>query len=214
MNSNRIIKYFSTSLFKNKKNVFEQTGFNPYHIYPWRYNKRKTQEELENYDIKKYYIPPACKDDGDHLINNIESEQMRNLKSQVAKRKEPVALGDTIEVEYYHSITNQKLYKYKGVVLGFTRRNSFTHTFKFLTIIGGEYVILNYPYFSPMLHSIKVLNKGNRGFKTKIYHYHKVNQMGLKLGEMLKGGKNIFVNKKRRIQLRKEERMKESVITE
>jgi ribosomal protein L19 len=212
MYSNRIIKCFSTNIFKNKKSVFEQVGFNPYHIYPWRYNKNKTQEELNNYDLKANYIPTACKENSKCLISIIETEELKNIKS-LAKRKEPVALGDTIEVEYFHSITSQKLYKYRGVVLGVTKRNCFTHTFKFLTVVAGEYVILNYPYFSPMLNSIKVLHKANRR-RTKIFHYHKVNQMGMKLSEMLKGGKHLNVNKKRRLQLRKEERMKESIVTE
>jgi ribosomal protein L19 len=213
MNSNRIIKLFSENIFKTKKSVFEQVGFNPYHIYPWRYNKRKTQEELVNYDHKANYIPTACKQNSKSLITTIENEQLKDLKS-LAKRKEQIALGDTIEVEYYKSITSQKLYKYRGVVLGVMRRGSFTYTFKFLSMIAGEYVVLIYPYYSPMLHSIKVLHKADRGRRTKIYHYHKVNQMGMKLGEMLKGGKHIVVNKKRKLQLRKEERMKESVVTE
>jgi ribosomal protein L19 len=213
MNSNRIIKLFSTNVLKNKKNIFEQVGFNPYHIYPWRYEKRKTLPELENYDLKKYYIPPAVKENSKTLITKLENEELKSLKSQ-GKRKEIIGLGDTIEVEYYHSITSQKLYKYRGVVLGLARRNSYTHCFKFLTEVAGEYVILVYPYYSPMLHSIKVLHKANRGNRTKIYHYHKVNQMGMKLGEMMKGGKHININKKKKLQLRKDERMKESVVTE
>ena len=210
----KIKKNFYSELLKHKKQVFEQIGFNPYHIYPWRYERKKNQENLHLYDINKYYIPPATNLKGKGLIQLLESEELNKIKTNRMNNRETVSLGDTIEIDYFHSITSQKIYKYRGVVLGVSKVNSHTNSFKFLTSVGGEYAILTYPFYSPMINKIKILNKSNRGYKRKIFHYHKVNQMGIKLNEMLKGGRNVIVNKKKRLALKKEERTKESIIIE
>jgi ribosomal protein L19 len=202
-------------LSQQKESIFDNNFFNPFHITPWRYKKRKGVAALQELEPKVSYIPPAMKEGGKDLIQKLEMEEMAKMRSVVNFRKDPVRLGDTIEVEYYKSITSQKLNKYRGVVLGAFKERSMNYTFKFLTIINGQYVILLYPFYSPMINSIKVINKGNRNpSMKKIYHYKKINSMGVRLQEMMKGGKSVNVNKAKKMKLERDDRAKDTITYE
>ena len=208
------IKYNQISIaLKNKRtSVFHQTDFNPYHIYPLHNKKKQTQEKFldENYKIPT--IPTPVKEEGKHLISILQKEEMNKIVSRGLK-KEKVFTGDRVEVEYYHSITSNKLYKYRGVVLGTKNVNSLYYSFKFLSMINGSYVLLDYPFHSPMLASVKILNKGNLK-KSKMHNIKKLNKFGLRLDEVIKGGKSIHITKKATRTLNKMESQKESIVIE
>jgi ribosomal protein L19 len=204
-----------TKLSQQKESIFDNTAFNPYHISPWRWKRRNNVPGLRDLEPKVNYIPPAMKENRQELLTKLAKEEVQKIKSVANYKKEEVKLGDTVELEYFHSITSQKLYKYKGTVLGTFKEGTINYGFKFLTIVGGEYVVLIYRFYSPMINSIRVLNKGNRNPKLKkIYLYRKVTQMGIRLKEIMKGGKSVNVNKARRKKLQLEDRMKEDVVLE
>ena len=116
-------------------------------------------------------------------------------------------------MEYYHSITSNKLYKYRGVVLGTKSVNTLYYSFKFLTLVSGSYVLLDYPFHSPMLNSVKVVSRGNLK-KSKMHNIKKLDKFGLRLDEVMKGGKKIHVTKKATRALNKIESQRESIVIE
>jgi ribosomal protein L19 len=209
------VKRHVSKLSQQKESIFDNNFYNPFHISPLRNKKRKGVPALQELEPKINYIPPAMKENRKEIIQKLEKEEIDKIRSNGTFKKEPVKLGDTIEVEYFHSITSQKIYKYKGVVLGTYKEKTIKSAFKFLTIIGGEYTFLIYPFYSPMINSIKVIKKGNKDpHMRKIFYYKKVNSMGIRLKEMLKGGKSINVNKAKKMKLQKEDRDKDSIIIE
>jgi ribosomal protein L19 len=203
---------FSTLLKQKKTNPFWQTGFNPYHIYPRRSNIKTEHDILLDDNFKLTKIVSPCKEPGKCLISLLQKEEMNKIIGQGIK-KEKVSTGDRIEVEYYQSITSGKLNKYKGVVIGTQNKNSLTYSFKFLTQVAGHYLILNYPFYSPVLASVKVIEKTNF-IKSKIHHLKKINEFGLRLSEVIKGGKKVNINKKASQNLRNLERQKEPIVIE
>lgn len=198
-----------------KRSIFEQTNSNPYHIYPWRYEQHKPQEIMNdaNYTGVPEIASPT-KYNGKRLIFDIEQEELKNIKNQRDLKRDEIFVGDTIEVEYYHSITSKKIYKYKGVVLEIKRPKSLTYSFKFLSLVAGTNVVLEYPFYSPMLASVKVINKGRFGYKRKMYHIRNVNHMGSRLQDIMKGGKNVNLNKRAKQRIKKIESQKEAIIME
>jgi ribosomal protein L19 len=202
----------ATALKNKRTSVFQQTDFNPYHIYPLHNKKKQTQEKFRDENYKIPMIPTPVKEEGKHLISILQKEEMNKMISRGLK-KEKVFTGDRVEVEYYHSITNNKLFKYRGVVLGTKNVNNLYYSFKFLSMVNGTYVLLDYPFHSPMLASVKILNKGNLK-KSKMHNINKLNKFGLRLDEVIKGGKNIHVTKKATRALNKMESQKESIVIE
>jgi ribosomal protein L19 len=200
-----------------KKSVFDQVDFNPYHIYKKNQRKRNTQEKFEDENYKWEIIPSPVKEKGKNLMHVLSQEERNKMIKIDGGRKEAIRLGDKIEVEYYHSMTSKKLHKYRGVVVSSKRPHSLTYSFKFLTMVAGSYVMLEYPYHSPMLHSIKVVNpstlkKDNR--RRHIYSIRKIKDFGNKLNEVIKGGKKMNINKAAKKELKKIESQKESIILE
>jgi ribosomal protein L19 len=202
----------ATALKNKRTSLFQQTDFNPYHINPIHNKKKQTQEKFldENYKIPKIQTPVV--EEGKHLLKILQKEEMNKIISNGLK-KEKVYTGDKVEVEYYHSISSKRLYKYRGVVLGTKNSNSLYYSFKFLTLVSGSYVLLDYPFYSPMLASVKVLNRANLK-KSKMHNIKKLHKFGLRLDEVLKGGKNIHVTKKATKALNKIESQKESIVIE
>ena len=202
----------ATALKNKRTSVFQQKDFNPYHIYPFYNKKKQTQEKFhdDNYIIP--VLPQPVKEEGKNLISILQKEEMNKMISKGLK-KEKVFTGDRIEVEYYHSITSNKLYKYRGVVLGTKSVNSLYYSFTFLTLVSGSYVHLDYPFHSPMLHSVKVVSRGNLK-KSKMHNIKKLDKFGLRLDEVMKGGKKIHVTKKATRALNKIESQRESIVIE
>jgi len=199
---------------KQKKNsVFNQSHLNPYHINSRFTPKRVTKSKFEDENYKWERLPAPIKSRTNELIKLIENEELEIIKKKGLKRDQ-IRLGDKIEVEYYHSITSKKLYKYRGVVIALKRQNSLSFSFKFLTVVTNSYIILDYPYYSPMLHSVKVISKSNIKNKTKIHDLKNIKDFGMKLDEVLKGGKKVNVSKRTAINLRKIENSKESIVIE
>lgn len=203
-----LYKYSQCSIvqgsYYKKKSVFDQAHLNPYHIYSTKQLKRSCVDKFNdpNYEWKE--LAPAVKEDSKELIKILEKEELNKIKSLRVLKRDPISLGDKVEVEYYHSISSQKLYKYRGVVLFLSKQGSLVSSFKFLSLIGGSWVILHYPFYSPVLASVKVLNKGNQGKRRKVYHIRKVNELGHRLINFVKG-KNMNMNKKSKQRVKMEE---------
>lgn len=202
----------ATALKNKRTSVFQQTDFNPYHIYPIHNKKKQTQEKFLDDNYKIPTMPVPVKEEGKNLLKILQKEEMNKMIATGLK-KEKVFTGDKVEVEYYHSISSNRLYKYRGVVLGTKNSNSLYYGFKFLTMVSGSYVLLDYPFYSPMLASVKVLNRANLK-KSKMHNIKKLHKFGLRLDEVLKGGKNIHVTKKATKALNKIESQKESIVIE
>jgi ribosomal protein L19 len=225
--------YNLTKIFKNKKlhslpqklisyiplkekklSVFDQSNFNPYHVYPLYKMKRKAQAKFEDPEYKITKIPSPVKENGKQLIKILEQEELAKIKSQNGLKKDSVKLGQNVQAEYYRSITGKKIKKIKGVVIGYKKQKSLQYSFKILTMIGGMYVAITYPMYSPMLASLKVVGGGGFSLKRKIYNYRKLPKFGNRLDEIMKGGKNVNVTKARTRKLRKLESQKESIVIE
>lgn len=222
LNSNTINNFYkfksnhfdSMNVLKpKKKSIFEQTQMNPYHLPPRKKTNRVKQDKFsdENYTWER--LPSPVKESSKALISVLEKEELAKIKAAGLK-KDPINLGDKIEVEYYHSITSKKLYKYKGVVISIKRPNSLSFSFKFLTQVAGSFVMIEYPYYSPMLNSIKVIFRSDVNRRNKIYNIRKIKDFGDRLDEIMKGGKKVNINKKTTKTLRKIESQKESIIIE
>jgi len=180
-----------------KPSIFEKSDIKAHHIPYKKAGKYKRQEQWDNPD---YNWPPkfeiATIEENKKLLSTIEKEEVRKLKCVANYQKVPVRLGDKIEVEYYLSITSNQKLNYTGIVLGTKNRNSITSSFRFLTNIKGTMVELNYMYYSPMLASIKVLNRSYTRNKSTMFNYRNIIHYGFKLLRLLKGGKNFNMTKK------------------
>jgi ribosomal protein L19 len=205
---------------KRRESVFNQNKFNEYYLESRKQHKAKrnpiTQAKFEDDDYKWETIPSAVKENGKQLIEILRKEELEKLKKNSPNR-EPIRLGDKIDVEYYHSITSKKLYKYTGVVVGIKRQNSHNFSFKFLTVVAESYMLLDYLYYSPMIASIKVvlpssLDKNVK--RKKIYNLRHIKDFGQYLVEILKGGKRTNLSKKAKQEIRKIESEKENIILE
>jgi hypothetical protein len=157
--------------------------------------------------------PKALKENGKELICKIEKEEMKKIKDQKLRR-DPIGLGDKIEIEYYESITTKNLLKYKGVVLETKRPNSLTASFKILINLKSTNLILEYPFNSPLLHSIKLLGKSGNTKKTKIFNARDLLKYGNKIDTLLKGEKNLSLNKKDLKQIKMMDKKNESIVIE
>lgn len=215
LNFKKLFSSFNNSnIALKKKSIFDQAGCNPYHIYPWRYSKNKTQEALihPNYEVKAPKST-AITETGKNLMKILEAEELRKIKERNTNIiRDEISVGDTIEVDYLMSITSQKINKYKGVVLEIKRPNSLSYSFKFLTIVGGTNILIEYPFYSPLLKNVKVLSKGSFLHKRKIFNIRNITTMSYRLQDMLKGGKSIRSNKKERKRIIKLEEQKGPII--
>ena len=205
---------------KRRESVFNQNKFNPYYIESKRNDKLKknpiTQAKFEDENYKWETIPSPVKEEGKKLLALLNREELAKLKKSSPNR-DPIRLGDKIEVEYYHSISSKKLYKYKGVVVGSKRPNSHTYNFKYLTMVSGSYVLLTYPYYSPMIASIKVVTPSNihpEIKRSKMFNLSQIKDFGQNLIEIMKGGKKTNLTKKSKQQLKKIESQKENIVIE
>ena len=157
--------------------------------------------------------PAAVKEIGLNLIKKIESEEMAKIKSNKLRR-DKISLGDKVEIEYYESITNKKLHKYKGVIIELKRPNSLTHSFKILLNLNAENYIAEYPWNSPMLHSVKLIGKVGYTKKTKIFNARDLAKYGNKVERLLEGGKKLSINKKDLKQMKLMELNSEQIVIE
>lgn len=211
---NTIRKNFSYIPLKQRKtSIFEQCGFNPYHVFPLKEKKRQVQHKFQDPNYKIPILPLAVREKSKNLIATIEKEELTKIKA-MGLNKEQIKLGENVEVEYYRSLTGKKLKKLRGIVIGYKNPKSLVYSFRILTMTGGVYASIHYPYYSPLLNSVRVVNKGGFDKKRKIYHYRKVTKFGNRLDEIMKGGRNVSITKSRTRKLNKIESMKESIIIE
>lgn len=201
-----------------KKSVFQQSDNNPYHIYPIYQNfpnkpKAHHQAKFDDINYEWKALPSPVKEKREALMKLLEKEELNRIKSTGILKREKLGVGDEIEVEYYHSITKKKLYKYTGVVIGYKRPNSLTYTFRFVSIIANSTVILDYPYWTPMMASLKVIKKGTIR-KRKIFNITNVRRIGTRVDELMKGGRKVNINKTTKQILNKVEAKKESITIE
>lgn len=202
-----------------KSSIFEQIELNPYHLPPIK--KRKHNElvrkvmydESVKWEHEPANYPPAVKESGIDLIKVLEKEEIEKFKA-LKLRRDHIDLGDKIEIEYYESITNKKLYKYRGIVIELKRRNSMTFSFKILLNLKTENFIVEYPWYSPMLYSVKVLGKMGQGKKSKIFNARDLLKYGNKVERLLEGGKKLTMTKKDLKQIKLMENAAEQIVVE
>lgn len=196
---NNVIRKNIVQRYYKKKSVFEQHHLNPYHVPPVTYKKRVPKFDFYSDSIN---WPPEVPESnplvGRALILHLEKEEKdRVLKEPVNKMKESVHLGDKIELEYYMSLTNKKTNKYTGIVIGTRRLNSLTYSFRLLFTLDGYGLCWDLMYHSPMIASIKIIEKSKLTSKRKkIYHFRNVKNFGPKILELLKGGRSLNLSKK------------------
>lgn len=201
-----------------KSSIFDQNNSNPYHLPAIKKRKKNDlvnkilYDENTKWEHEKNY-PKAVKENGKELLAKIEKEELSKIKGNKLRR-DPIGLGDKIEIEYYESITSGKLLKYKGVVLETKRPNSLTASFKILINLKSTNLILEYPLNSPMLHSVKLLGKSSDTNKTKIFNARDLLKYGNKIERLLKGGKNLSMNKSDLKQIKMMEKKNESIVVE
>jgi ribosomal protein L19 len=205
---------------KRRESVFNQNKFNEYYLESRKQQKAKrnpiTQAKFEDDNYKWETIPSAVKENGKQLISILKNEELEKLKKNSSNR-DPIRLGDKIEIDYYHSMTSKKIYKYTGVVVGRKRENSHNYSFKFLTMVAESYMLLDYLYYSPMILSIKVVLPSNLNpniKRKKIHNLRHIKDFGQYLVEILKGGKRTNLSKKAKQEIRKMESEKENIIIE
>jgi|TARA_B110000902_G_C13759271_1_gene379915 large subunit ribosomal protein L19 len=73
-------------------------------------------------------------------------------------RIEPFRAGDAIEIKHVHNVGDAKQQTFKGVVLA-VRNKGLGSNFIVRNVLDGEAVEYMFPKFSPLIHSIKVLQK-------------------------------------------------------
>jgi hypothetical protein len=221
--SNQFQKFQSYNIvdarFK-KQSIFDQNQMNPYHLPPIK--KRKHNElvrkvmydENVKWEHEPVNYPPAVKQNGKKLLSLLEKEEMEKFFA-MKLRRDPISLGDKVEIEYYDSITSKKLYRYKGVILEIKRPNSFTKSFKILLNLKNENYIAEYPMYSPMLHSVKLLGKSiNNTRKTRIFNSRDLLKYGNKVERLLEGGRKLTMNKRDLKQMKMIQNTHEKIVTE
>jgi len=183
--------------FFKKQCIFEKSDLNPYHIPHKNTGKNKRQDK---WDDPAYSWPPkyeqSTKIGGLELLNVVNKEEIKKFKDVPKFEKVPVKLGDKIEYEYYMSLTNKTRLKYTGIVIGTANTNSITSSFRVLVNVKGTLIESNYLYYSPMMASIKILNRSYNSRKTKMFNMRNVRFFGSKLRSLLRGGKNLNMTKK------------------
>lgn len=225
LTSNSNNNFFKIQLFNivnqrfKKASIFDQNKLNPYHLPPIKKRPHNDLVRKVMYDESTIWehdpinYPKAVKENGKELISKIEKEEMKKIKD-LKLRRDPISLGDKIEIEYYDSITSKNLLRYKGVVLETKRPNSLTASFKVLINLKSSNLILEYPFNSPMLHSVKLLGKSGNTNKTKIFNARDLLKYGNKIETLLRGEKNLSLNKRDLKQIKMMEKKNESIVIE
>jgi ribosomal protein L19 len=195
-------KIFSKNIIQRyykKRNVFEQHHYNPYHINSTTFKKKPSKFDFFSDKINwPPEIPPSNPLYGKALLMYLEKQEKDRINSlPVNKKKARVRTGDMIELEYYMSLTNKKINKYKGTVIGTRRINSLTYSFRILMIIDSFTLTWDLLYHSPMIASIKITEPSTLKWpRAKVYHFRRLNKMGTRILELMKGGKNLKLTKK------------------
>jgi large subunit ribosomal protein L19 len=78
--------------------------------------------------------------------------------ARVNPRMESFRPGDAIEIKHVHHVGDQKMQTFKGVVLAI-RNKGLGSNFVVRNVLDGEAVEYMFPKYSPLIRSIKVLQK-------------------------------------------------------
>lgn len=171
INKNASIKAFSTipSALTNsykKTSPFMMSKFSPSESLFQIPRNKKRQPALDDIYTFEKNLPimnTATPLKGKELISKLQQDYYNTLvkaekeNNNLAYQKIIPKVGDIIEVEYYLSISSQKLNKVKGMCIGLWHRN--THLFRFgiMFNLDGFYGKLNLLFHNPIIKSIKIV---------------------------------------------------------
>lgn len=184
--------------------LFSGTNFdinNMSHLQPSKNEKRqKFFDDLYSFERNLPIIKTsntALK--GKELLKSINSKYYHDLieKDKADKKiKYSPKVGDKIEIEYFLSISSNKLNRFKGVIVALHNINTPEFAFSFYTKVDGYYLTLRFNFFSDIIKSIKLVSKSNFNYKSNhLVGYKKLGYIGQKGGLVLKGGKHMKYTK-------------------
>jgi len=204
---NFIKKQFSYSVLASKQrkpSLFSggQFDINSSHLTPkLNPNRQKLFDDLCTFEQQLPVIRTSStnlkgKELQKYIQANYYSELMRK-ESEDKKNKIIPKMGDKVEIEYYLSISSGKLNRFKGVIVAIHHKGTPEFAFTFYTNVEGHYVTLRFNYFSNIIKSIVLITESEmKPNENYLIGYKKLGYVGQKGGLILKGGKNMKVNKR------------------
>ncbi len=188
-------KRFSTipSLFQIPKNKKRQPALDD--LYTFEKNLPVVKNATQS---KGKELLETLKQDYYNLIVKNEKEN-----TNLAFQKIIPKVGDIIEVEYYLSISSQKINKVKGMCIGLWHKD--THMFRFgiMFNLEGFYGKLNLLYHNPIVKSIKtIVETTNPNPPEQIIGLKNLRYFGHKNKILLQSGGFSKVSKKSSIKIK------------
>lgn len=190
---------------RNKPKLFDFHHGNPNHIpHPKSKPKVSFERKLLNWPPD---CPPTFGFNYPQLLKKIEKTEIDKYLNQPKFSKEMVRLGDKVRIENYLSITSGVFNTIDGVVLGTKRTEKLSFSFVIIARIEGEMVCIEFPFFSPLLKSVRVTKKADtfKEGQDKIFYLNKIRNIGKRVSLLLKGTRqSMNMNKRQKQKLDKE----------
>lgn len=201
--------------FSLKPNTFNNSNFKPGLFSGDKFNvekpaisimqhRKKPRQRLFN-DLKSFeanlpQIQTCSPLSSKELMKNIESSLYKDLnKFENIKKKYKPNLGDTIEVEYYLSISSGKTNRFQGVCVGVEYENTPNFSFYFYTKVDGHFITIKFSYFSSIMKNVSFISKTTKKIEKNQKHmigYKKLRYYGQRSKLVIQGGKYTRINKK------------------
>lgn len=157
-------------LFKRRRGLFHKTPFNPQHIYPSEQQKEPLPQWSDPTVNWPPLIPKAVSKKGKALIAEIEREECKKIEESRPFKVPPFRSGDVVEVTQFESLSEGKFTTFKGQVVGISRRNRISRSFRLHIMEEDEKVILYFNTLSPLIAKIEVVEYGKNYMRNKHMH--------------------------------------------
>lgn len=197
----------SSSSFNNKQSkpgLFSGDKFNVEKpiIGMMQHRKKPRQalfSDLKTFEANLPQIQTCSPLSSKELMQNIENSMFRKLnKSENILTKYKPNLGDTIEVEYFLSVSSGKTNRFQGVCVGVEYENTANFSFYFYTKVDGNFITIKFSYYSAIMKDISFIKKTSKKVEKNQKHmigYKKLRYYGQRSKLLIQGGKYTRINK-------------------
>jgi ribosomal protein L19 len=80
-----------------------------------------------------------------------------------------VRSGDIVEISYQETFEDEKVVKYKGYVIGVTKRNSLMAGLVLAIRLSGVNIQAHYLINSPKMKNVEIVARGSGNLKSRLY---------------------------------------------
>lgn len=119
-------------------------------------------------------LPQPTKLKGKALLQELEKEEMENIKAVRPFQLPDFRPGDVVKFHFLHSLSEGKGNSYTGIIIQKKNRNSLMGGFKIKFRAAGVETLMDVKQYSPFLANFELLHKGSGRTRSKLgYLIHK-----------------------------------------